>query len=154
MDVATINTGTVELRTSGNALVAAVVTYNATTRVATLNPTPTLAALATYTVTNRGGAIDPRVKDVAGNALAADRTWSFVTGPVGAGAPGPSAPARLVQLGWVRRGPVRAAQPSGRAGLPATVLPGETGRITVLPMPISAPAPIVKPFITLQPLPR
>ena len=81
MDVATINTGTVELRTSGNALVAAVVTYNATTRVATLNPTPTLAALATYTVTIRGGAIDPRVKDVAGNALAADRTWSFVTGP-------------------------------------------------------------------------
>ena len=81
MDAATINTSTVELRTSGNVLVAAVVTYGAFSRVVTLNPTPTLDALASYTVTIRGGATDPRVKDVAGNALATDRIWSFVTGP-------------------------------------------------------------------------
>ena len=55
----------------------AAVSYNATTRVATLNPTPTLASGATYTATVRGGATDPRVKDAAGNALAASFSWSF-----------------------------------------------------------------------------
>ena len=62
-----------------NALVSAVVSYNATTRVATLNPAPTLRALTTYTVRVRGGATDPRVKDAAGNAMAVDSTWSFTT---------------------------------------------------------------------------
>jgi hypothetical protein len=80
MDAATISTGTIELRDSANALVASAVSYDATTRVATLNPTPTLAAQAVYSVRVRGGATDPRVKDVAGNALAADSTWSFTTG--------------------------------------------------------------------------
>ena len=81
MDAATIGTSTIELRDPGNAVVAAAVTYNATTRVATLNPTPTLAASTVYTVLVRGGAVDPRVKDAAGNALAAEATWSFTTVP-------------------------------------------------------------------------
>ena len=52
--------------------------FNATTRVATLNPTGNLLlAGAPYTARVRGGATDPRVKDLAGNALAADRVWSF-----------------------------------------------------------------------------
>lgn len=79
MDPATIDTGTVELRGPGNVLVPAVVTYTASNRRATLNPTATLATLTTYTATVKGGATDPRVKDAAGNALAADRTWSFTT---------------------------------------------------------------------------
>ena len=58
---------------------AADVTYNATNRQVTLNPNANLAALTTYTATMKGGASDPRVKDVAGNALAADRTWTFTT---------------------------------------------------------------------------
>ncbi len=79
MDPATISTSTFELRNPAGTLVPAAVTYNATSRVATLNPNASLAAATTYTVTIKGGATDPRVKDVAGNALAVNRTWSFRT---------------------------------------------------------------------------
>ena len=80
MNATTIGTGSFELRDPSSTLVPAAVTYNATSRVATLNPTPTLTAQTTYTVTVRGGTTDPRVKDAAGNALATNRTWSFRTG--------------------------------------------------------------------------
>jgi hypothetical protein len=79
MDAATINAATIELRTPAGAVVASAVSYSATNRRATLNPNPTLAALTTYTVVVRGGAADPRVKDSAGNALAADRVFTFTT---------------------------------------------------------------------------
>jgi len=79
MDPATINTTTIELRDPANALVAAAVTYDSTNRRATLNPIPTLTASTTYTVTVHGGATDPRVKDLAGNALAVNRVWIFTT---------------------------------------------------------------------------
>ena len=79
MAAATINTGTVELRDASGTLVPAVMTYSTANRRATLNPTPTLNALAIYTVTVKGGAADPRVKDVAGNALATSAIWSFTT---------------------------------------------------------------------------
>ena len=79
MDGATINVTTFELRDPSNAIVAGMVSYNATSRVATLNPTPTLAYSTTYTAIVRGGASDPRAKDVSGNALAADVVWTFTT---------------------------------------------------------------------------
>ena len=79
MDPATISTGTIELRNPGGTLVSRAVSYNTTSRVATLNPSNRLAAGTTYTVTVRGGATDPRVKDAAGNALAASVVWSFTT---------------------------------------------------------------------------
>jgi methionine-rich copper-binding protein CopC len=79
MDATTISTSTFELRDSSNALLAATVTYNAATRIATLTPSSLLTAGATYTATVRGGTTDPRVKDLAGNALAANSTWSFTT---------------------------------------------------------------------------
>ena len=79
MDAATISASTIELRDAANALVAATVSYDAATGVATLDPTPTLASQLVYTVRVRGGTIDPRVKDVAGNALGADSTWTFTT---------------------------------------------------------------------------
>jgi Domain of unknown function (DUF4082)/Bacterial Ig-like domain len=79
MDPATINASTVELRDPGNTLVAGLVEYNPTTRAATMTPTSALAAGTTYTATVRGGASDPRVKDVAGNALASSFSWSFTT---------------------------------------------------------------------------
>jgi methionine-rich copper-binding protein CopC len=79
MDAATIDGTTFELRDPAGTLVPAVVSYNATNRRATLNPTPTLAALTTYTATVKGGAADPRVKDAAGNALASSKVWSFTT---------------------------------------------------------------------------
>ncbi|MES2990201.1 MAG: Ig-like domain-containing protein [Pseudomonadota bacterium] len=79
MNATTINGTTVQLRNSFNTLIAATVTYNATSRVVTLNPNSSLSPLTTYTVTIRGGTTDPRVKDVAGNAMNANRTWSFTT---------------------------------------------------------------------------
>ncbi len=80
MNAATINGSTIELRDPSNALVPATVSYDTTSFTATLDPTVTLAVGTTYTARVRGGGADPRVKDVAGNALAADVTWSFTTG--------------------------------------------------------------------------
>jgi hypothetical protein len=77
LDPATINTSTFDLRDSTGTLVPASVAYNASTNVATLTPSTTLLAATTYTATVHGGASDPRVKDLAGNALAVNRTWSF-----------------------------------------------------------------------------
>ncbi len=65
-------------RVSTNALVGAVVTYNATTRVATLNPNANLAANVQYRVTLTGGAT--AIRDLAGAPLATT-TWTFTTGP-------------------------------------------------------------------------
>jgi Ca2+-binding RTX toxin-like protein len=74
--VTTVNTTTFALRlgtaTTG-ASVPAGVTYNATTRVATLNPTPTLAADTRYTATLSG------IGSPAGTLPTS--SWTFVTGP-------------------------------------------------------------------------
>jgi Domain of unknown function (DUF4082)/Bacterial Ig-like domain/Cohesin domain/FlgD Ig-like domain/Bacterial Ig domain len=79
IDPTTVSGATFELRDPGNALVPASVSYNIGARVATLTPTSALANVTTYTARVRGGATDPRVKDLAGNALAADMVWSFTT---------------------------------------------------------------------------
>ena len=71
--------GTFELRDPSNNLVNATVTYDPVTRVATLDPRSALALSTTYTAIVKGGATDPRVKDLAGNALAATATWTFTT---------------------------------------------------------------------------
>ncbi|MDQ1482037.1 MAG: hypothetical protein QOF35_113, partial [Actinomycetota bacterium] len=72
---ATLTTSTFSLRAGAAAPVAATVSYNATTRVASLNPAASLAAGTKYTATLSSG-----VLDLAGNALATT-TWSFSTGP-------------------------------------------------------------------------
>ena len=104
VDPATINTGTVELRDINNTLVAATVTYNAANHTATLVPTNPLVQFTLYTakiIAGSGG-----VKDVAGNALTADYTWSFTTKDVTA----PDAPFALnaslvvgnqINLSWI-----------------------------------------------------
>jgi N,N-dimethylformamidase beta subunit-like, C-terminal/Domain of unknown function (DUF4082)/Bacterial Ig-like domain/Bacterial Ig domain len=79
MDAASVNGTTVELRDPSNAMAPATVSYNAASFTATLDPTASLAAGVTYTARVRGGSADPRVKDLAGNALAADLTWTFTT---------------------------------------------------------------------------
>ena len=61
------------LVTSTGRRVAAVVTYNRTTGVATLNPTSSLSARVRYTVV-----VTNAIKDRAGNRLTATR-WSFTT---------------------------------------------------------------------------
>ncbi|WP_457974440.1 phytase [Arthrobacter sp. D1-17] len=90
MDTSTITSGMFTLRTgtvtgTGTA-VSAAVSYDNTNRVATLNPDADLAAGTagtTYTATIKGGTAG--VKDAAGNALAADRTWTFTTAAAGGG---------------------------------------------------------------------
>ncbi len=59
-------------------MVPATVSYDAATRTATLTPTTNLTASTTYTATVKGGSSG--VKDLSGNSLAADITWSFTTG--------------------------------------------------------------------------
>jgi len=89
MDPTTISSLTVELRDAANAVVPATVSYDAASRTATLDPNATLANAATYTAVVKGGASDPRVKDLAGNALASNVSWSFTT------AAGPACPCSI-----------------------------------------------------------
>ena len=79
MNPATITGSTFELRTAGGAIVPASVSYDSLTGRATLTPASPLAFDSSYTATVEGGASG--VKDFADNALAADRTWSFLTVP-------------------------------------------------------------------------
>jgi hypothetical protein len=74
--VSGVANGTFALRnaTTG-ALVSYVVTYNASARVATLNPNVTLAANTRYTAS-----VSSSIKDAVGNTLAGG-SWSFTTGP-------------------------------------------------------------------------
>ena len=76
----TITTKTFELRNPQNALIGATAGYNANALKAVLTPKTGLAANTIYTATLKGGTTDPRVKDVFGNALAANVSWTFTTG--------------------------------------------------------------------------
>ncbi len=71
MDPATLN-GTTFVLMSGTTPVAGTVTYAGTT--VRLTPTSTLASNTTFTAT-----ISTVAKDLAGNAMAAPKTWSFTT---------------------------------------------------------------------------
>jgi PKD repeat protein len=79
LDASTVSGTTFILRNSGGNTVAAAVSYDSASRTARLQPTSSLAGGQTYTATLMGGAADPRIKDAAGNALAADFSWSFTT---------------------------------------------------------------------------
>ena len=86
MSAATISTTTFQLREPSGAVVPASVTYDAVSRTATLDPSAALADSKVYTATVQGGTAG--VKDSAGNALAADRTWSYTTAaPTSSGCP-------------------------------------------------------------------
>ncbi|MGB8385234.1 MAG: N,N-dimethylformamidase beta subunit family domain-containing protein, partial [Dermatophilaceae bacterium] len=80
VDPASVSGSTVSLSGPGGTAVAASVGYDPATRTATLTPTAPLAASTSFTATVKGGTTDPRVKDLAGNALPADVVWSFTTG--------------------------------------------------------------------------
>jgi hypothetical protein len=72
-----VSDSSVQLRTSTGKVVPAAVSYNSSTRTATLNPTGNLAADARYTVTVTGGSAG--VRDAVDNPLGTT-TWSFTTG--------------------------------------------------------------------------
>lgn len=58
--------------------VSALVTYDALTRIASINPTANLSASTAYTVTVLKGVTG--AKDLSGNTLLADKVWGFTTG--------------------------------------------------------------------------
>ena len=73
INASTVTGTTFQLRDAGNNLVSAVV--STTGNQITLNPSASLATSTTYTATITGGASG--VKDLAGNALASNYTWSL-----------------------------------------------------------------------------
>lgn len=73
MNASSVNATTIRLRKRGTSKkVAATVAYDPSTNRAILNPNANLEHGATYIATVTTG-----VKDLAGNALANDKTWSF-----------------------------------------------------------------------------
>lgn len=73
MKASTINGATVKLVKKGTTTkVAATVSYSAASKKATLNPSSNLARGATYVAM-----VTARAKDLAGNSLATNKTWSF-----------------------------------------------------------------------------
>ena len=81
MSAATITTSTFSLSPSGGSPVAALVSYNSSTNVATLTPSASLANNTTYTATVVGGSSG--VKSSSGIAMTSSVAWSFTTGPSG-----------------------------------------------------------------------
>ena len=81
LDPASVSGSTASLVGPGGTSVAASVTYDASSRSVVIQPQALLATLTTYTARIEGGNSGPRVTDVAGNALAQDRVWSFTTAP-------------------------------------------------------------------------
>jgi hypothetical protein len=79
IDASTITDATFTLTPGGSGAtpVSASVSYDPTTRKATLNPNVVLEAGNIYTAKVKGGSAG--VKDLAGNPLAADKVWSFTT---------------------------------------------------------------------------
>jgi hypothetical protein len=74
MDPSTVTTASFALTDSSGASVAASVSYNASTNVATLTPSAQLPGVGTYTAH-----LDTTVKSADGIALASPVTWSFAT---------------------------------------------------------------------------
>jgi len=77
MDPGTFTTTTFELRNGANQIIPATVTYHEPSRKAHLTPLSGLTNSVVYTATIKGGSSG--VKDLAGNPLAADYSWSFST---------------------------------------------------------------------------
>jgi hypothetical protein len=78
MNAATVNAGTFTLTLQGASTpVPATIAYDVRSATATLSPLTDLARGGSYTAVLKGGASG--VKDLAGNALASDYTWTFIT---------------------------------------------------------------------------
>jgi len=87
MDPLTINTATFTVTGPGTTPVSGTVTYVG--RWATFRPASKLAASTTFTARIKGGATGAR--DLAGNALAANKVRTFTTGTQACSPPGPVA---------------------------------------------------------------
>ncbi|SFB24718.1 Ig-like domain-containing protein [Collimonas sp. OK607] len=89
IDPLTVSTATFTVTGSGAAAIAGTAAYNPAINIATFTPAASLAASATYTATIHGGS--GGLKDLAGNALASDKIWTFTTGTTNCGPTGPVA---------------------------------------------------------------
>ncbi len=76
LDAATVN-ATSALLQAGTTLIPATVSYSSTNRRITITPTMPMAARTVYTVTLKGGSSG--IKDLVGNPIATDYTWSFTS---------------------------------------------------------------------------
>ncbi|HVD61166.1 MAG TPA: Ig-like domain-containing protein, partial [Gemmatimonadaceae bacterium] len=74
IDQATLTTTTFALKTSGGTTISGAVTYNSATKTAVFTPSGPLPNATTFTATLTTG-----VKDVPGNRLASDFSFSFTT---------------------------------------------------------------------------
>jgi hypothetical protein len=74
----TTNTLTLAPASNPGSPVTAVITYDALTRIASVNPSANLTPSTLYTATVLSGA--QGAKDLAGNAIQADKVWRFTTG--------------------------------------------------------------------------
>jgi hypothetical protein len=79
MQASSIMSATFYLTDGTQNIVPATVSYSSATTSATLFPTSPLQPNAMYVATLRGGTAVPRVRDLAGNSLLADHTWTFTT---------------------------------------------------------------------------
>ncbi len=77
LDPLTVNTSSVLMTGPGSTPVTGTVTYAANT--ITFTPTSALAYNTTYTLTLPGVYSENRIKDIAGNGLSTDYSWSFTT---------------------------------------------------------------------------
>jgi glucose/arabinose dehydrogenase len=113
LDQSTISTSTFFLvPEGGGAPIGASLAYDSTARTATLDPSAALVAGTTYTATVKGGSSG--VKDVAGNTLAADVSWTFTTAAAG------TTTRYLSDLTWTAMtngwGPVERDRSNGESG--------------------------------------
>src|SRR5215212_4775564 len=84
MDPATLTSSSFTLTKQGATQpVGAQVTYDAATKKATLDPSADFDPSTTYTATIKGGS--GGAKDLAGNPLGADKSWSFTTAALSQG---------------------------------------------------------------------
>ena len=83
INASTVNGTTFQLRDANNNLVSS--TLNTSSNQITLTPSSALNNSTVYTATIKGGASG--LKDLAGNALASDYSWSFTTAAAGAQSP-------------------------------------------------------------------
>ena len=122
---ASVNTTTFELRNPSGGLVAAEVTVGGETGTASLRPLAPLAHATTYTATLKGGAAG--IKDLAGNPMSANYSWSFTT--ISAPLPPGTCPCSLWNNTTM---PAGFADDAGAVELGVKIQPSVNGYITAL----------------------
>ena len=80
IDPSTVTASTIVLKDGSGNIITGTVSYSAGTRSATLLLSSPLDYSTVYSATVSGGASG--IKDLAGNAMVSDSTWSFITAPV------------------------------------------------------------------------